>query len=80
MNELPIATPREINLLKVQHGIMWNCKLDVYLTKDDKNTIIITCEKHQVAICATIPYRQFCIQPLECAGRSSCPRDYACSE
>ena len=26
------------------------------------------------------PYPQFCINPVECAGKSCCPRSYACSE
>lgn len=27
-----------------------------------------------------VPYPQFCITPKRCAGRTCCPRPYACSE
>jgi len=27
-----------------------------------------------------IPYPMFCLHPEKCAGRSCCPRDYACCD
>lgn len=32
------------------------------------------------ALLEQTPYPMFCLHPEKCAGRSCCPRDYACSE
>lgn len=57
-----------------------NCSLEAKLTNDNKNTVVIRCPYHSQLILAALPYRQFCLHPIKCAGLSSCPRNYACSE
>ena len=62
-----------------------NCHIKAELTADDNDTVILTCqsqacERYNDIIQAYIPYRMFCFDLKGCAGRSCCPRNYACSE
>lgn len=71
MNYQGIKNLREI------HG---GCGLTATLTTDGKNTVVVTCPKHGNSAIASIPHRQFCLDPLRCAGHFSCPREYACCD
>lgn len=72
-----ISNYNQVQDFKLAHK---NCELITKLTNDDKNTVVIRCAYHASLILASIPYRMFCMHPNKCAGRNSCPRDYAYSE
>lgn len=72
-----IAYHKEVEEFENRHK---NCVLNVKLTDDDKNTVVLTCNKHAEFLVASIPYRMFCRQLAACAGSTSCPRKRACSE
>jgi len=56
------------------------CSVDAKFTSDNKDTVVLRCPMHAQLIVASIPYRMFCLDPLKCAGRTSCPRGYSCCE
>lgn len=72
------STPEEIARFKEKHT---HCTLEGKVpTQITGNVATLRCAYHSDLILVSIPYRTFCLDPLKCAGLSSCPRDYACSE
>lgn len=67
-----VKTWREVELFKADHGLL--------TYRFEGNHIRLTAGNGD-NILTTIPYANgFCMHPLKCAGRGSCPRSYACSE
>jgi len=74
---MTISTYSQVQEFKKTHI---HCGLEAKLTNDDQHTVILRCAHHSQLITAYIPYRQFCMHPVKCAGYNSCPRNYSCSE
>jgi hypothetical protein len=74
---MDVTNWKDVDKFKLEHI---NCGIITNLTDDNKNTVTLTCPVHSMVVLATIPYRMFCMHIDKCAGRSSCPRNYACSE
>jgi hypothetical protein len=72
-----ISNYKQMQQFRVNHQ---DCVLVTSLTDDNKSTVTITCKDHEELIVTTIPYRMFCLDIKRCAGYSSCPRSYSCSE
>lgn len=74
---MELAGIKDLERFKDKHI---NCRTEARSTADAKNTIIMHCLKHDESILTRVPYTMFCLDYKACAGRSSCPRNYACSE
>lgn len=72
-----IANYKEIEVFKKEHS---TCILRHIPSASSNGIMTLHCDTHGSEIVCSIPYNNFCIHPIKCAGRNSCPRDYACSE
>lgn len=56
------------------------CKLEVITNKTGVDAILM-CHDHNIGIDTYIAYPlSLCVNPSQCVGLTSCPRNYSCSE
>ena len=68
---------KEVQEFKAEHK---ECALLAIPDTTSNSKMILHCKTHGSQISCRIPYNNFCLHPVNCAGNNSCPRNYACSE